>query len=66
MPQNKMLAIALVVIGAVLLFFGLNAANAPAEEMAEALTGQYSDRTMFYLIGGGISGALGLVMLFRK
>lgn len=66
MNQKKTIGIALLVVGIVLLFFGLNASNSPMEEMSEALTGQFSDRTMLYLIGGAISATLGAVMLFRK
>jgi hypothetical protein len=64
--QKKMLGIALLAVGLVLLFFGLNASNAPMEEVSEALTGQYSDRTMLYLVGGAISAIVGAVMLARK
>lgn len=66
MNQKMIIGIALLVLGAVLLYFGLNAANAPAEEFAEALTGQYSDRTMMYLAGGAISAVIGVVMLVKK
>jgi hypothetical protein len=66
MNQNKIIAIVLLVGGAIALFFGINAANAPMEEMSEALTGQYSDRTMIYLIGGAAAAIAGFVMLRRK
>jgi uncharacterized membrane protein len=66
MSNNKIIGIILLVVGIVALYFGINAANAPMEEMTEALTGQYSDRTMLYLIGGAVAGIAGLVMLFRK
>jgi uncharacterized membrane protein len=66
MSNNKIIGIILLVVGIIALYFGINAANAPMEEMTEALTGQYSDRTMLYLIGGAVAGIAGLVMLFRK
>jgi hypothetical protein len=66
MNQNKMLGIVLLVIGVIALYFGFNATNAPMEEVTEAFTGQYSDRTMLYLIGGAVAGIAGLVMLVRK
>ncbi len=66
MNQNKIIAIVLLVGGAVALFFGINAANAPMEEMSEALTGQYSDRTMVYLIGGAAAAIAGVALLLRK
>jgi hypothetical protein len=66
MSQNRIIAIVLLVIGAIALYFGFNATGAPTEEISEALTGQYSDQTMFYLIGGGIAVVAGIAMLFRK
>ena len=66
MSQNKMIGIVLLVVGAIALYFGFNATNAPMEEVSEALTGQYSDNTMMYLIGGAVAGVAGLVMLVRK
>jgi hypothetical protein len=66
MNQNKMLGIVLLVIGVIALYFGFNATNAPMEEVTEAFTGQYSDRSMLYLIGGAVAGIAGLVMLVRK
>lgn len=66
MNQKKIIAIALLVLGIALLGFGLNASNAPSEEISEALTGQFTDQTMLYLIGGAISAVIGAAMLFRK
>ena len=64
--NKKMLAMVLLAIGVVLLLVGFNASNAPVEEVSEALTGRFSDENMFYLIGGGISALLGVIMLVRK
>lgn len=66
MSQNRIIGIVLLVIGAIALYFGLNATGAPTEEVSEALTGQYSDRTMLYLVGGAVAVVAGIVMLFRK
>jgi hypothetical protein len=66
MSTNKIIGIVLLVLGAVLVFFGLNAADAPLEEASEALTGRYSDQTMYYLIGGAVSAVVGIVLLLKK
>ncbi len=66
MSTNKIIGIVLLVLGAVLVYFGLNATEAPMEEISEAVTGRYSDQTMYYLIGGAISAILGLVLLLKK
>ncbi|TDR20762.1 DUF3185 family protein [Marinicella litoralis] len=66
MKTNKIIGIALLVLGGVLVYFGINATEAPMEQLAESVTGKYSDETMYYLIGGGIAAVLGLVMLLKK
>jgi len=64
--NTKVIGIGLLVLGAILLYFGLNATNAPMEELGEAMTGKYSDNTMMYLIGGGVAAVAGLFVLLRK
>lgn len=66
MSTNKLIGIILLVLGGVLLFFGLNATDAPMEELTEAVTGNYTDKTMYYLIGGAVSAVVGLVLLLKK
>lgn len=66
MAQGKLIGIVLLVIGVVALAFGINAANAPVEEFSEALTGQYSDQTMLYLVGGAAAAIAGLVLVLKK
>ena len=66
MGKTKLIGIILLAIGAVLLYFGFNAANAPVEELSEAFTGRYSDETMMYLVGGGVAAVAGLIMLIKK
>ncbi len=66
MKTNKLIGIILLVVGSVLLYFGLNATEAPLEEVTEAVTGKYSDETMYYLVGGGAALILGLVLSVKK
>lgn len=61
---KKIVGVVLIVVGAVLLYFGLQATDAPLEQARESLTGDYSDRTMLYLIGGGVAAAAGIGLLF--
>jgi hypothetical protein len=51
------------VAGLILLGFGLNASDAPMEQLSETFTGRYSDNTMWYLVGGGAAAFGGLVLL---
>jgi len=65
MGPKQILGIVLIVLGAVLLYFGWQATDAPIEQARESLTGDYSDRTMQYLIGGAVAAAAGVgLMLF--
>jgi hypothetical protein len=66
MNTSKLIGIGLLVLGAILLYFGFNATQSFGEEMSEAFTGKYSDDTMMYLIGGGVAAVAGLFMVLRK
>ena len=63
MGTKKIAGLVLLVVGAVALYFGLQATDAPLEQARETLTGDYSDQTMLYLIGGAIAAAAGLGLL---
>jgi len=63
MPSRKIIGLVLLVVGAVLLYFGLQATDAPLEQAREGLTGDYSDQTMLYLIGGAAAVVGGLALL---
>jgi hypothetical protein len=67
MATNKIVGIVLIVVGAVLLYFGYQASDAPLEQVRETVTGDYSDRTMLYLIGGAAAAVAGVLLtLFGK
>lgn len=59
----RIVGVVLLVVGAALLYFGLQATDAPLEQARETLTGDYSDRTMMYLIGGAAAAVGGLALL---
>ncbi|MBW8268762.1 DUF3185 family protein [Caldovatus aquaticus] len=68
MPATRIAGIALLVLGAVLLVTGLGATDAPVERLSNALTGRYTEGTMWYLIGGVLGLVLGalLALLGRR
>ena len=53
MIPQRIGGLTLLVIGAVLLAFGLNATHGFADSVNESFTGRYTDKTMWYIIGGG-------------
>jgi len=64
--NSRLFGIGLLVIGAILLYFGYNATQSAAEGIGEAFTGRYSDETMTYLIGGAVAALAGLFLLLKK
>lgn len=66
MRTNLLISLGLLGVGIVLLALGFNVSRAPVEQATEALTGTYSGRTMWYLIGGGIALTAGLVLAFAE
>lgn len=64
MGTKQIAGAVLLVVGAVLLYFGFQATDAPLEQAREGLTGDYSDETMLYLIGGAAAAVAGLLLLF--
>lgn len=62
MSTQRIVGIALLVIGLGLLFFGLQATDSLTEEVHETFTGRYTDETTWYLIGGAAAAVVGLVL----
>ncbi len=61
--NQRIIGIVLLVVGAALLYFGLQATDAPLEQVRESVTGDYSDQTMLYLIGGAAAAVGGIALL---
>lgn len=66
MPMNRIVALALIVIGAVLLYFGYQSSQGLDDQLSEAVTGNFTDETILYLVGGAVALIAGLVMLRRR
>lgn len=66
MSGNKFLGVVLLVIGAILLFFGYNASQSLGEQLTETLTGKFTDDTMWYIMAGSASVVVGALLTFRK
>jgi drug/metabolite transporter (DMT)-like permease len=62
MRMTQILGVVALVIGLVLLGFAYHASNAPLDQVSDALTGRFTDQTMWYLILG-IVAAVGGVLL---
>jgi hypothetical protein len=64
--MNKGTAIALLVVGVVLLIFGFDAYHSASSGISQAVTGAPSDKAIWLLIGGAIAAIVGGVSLAAK
>lgn len=55
----KALGLAALAVGIVLLVFAYNASNAPADQLANTLTGRFTNQTMWYVLSGVIATVIG-------
>jgi LPXTG-motif cell wall-anchored protein len=58
-----MIGIALLVVGVVLIVFGMNASASLGSRLSEFLTGAPSDRTIWLLVVGVVAAIVGLGLL---
>lgn len=63
--MNKPVSIALLIVGVILVIYGINAGDSVASEVSEAVTGAPTNRTIWFLVLGIIAGLLGLFGLLR-
>lgn len=52
MSPQRILGLVLLVVGLVLFAIGLNATDSVTEDISEGLTGKFTDKTTWYLLGG--------------
>lgn len=65
--NTQLIGIIVLAVGAVLLYFGYNASQAPIDQISNSLTGRYTDNTMWYVIAGVAMVATGFgVALFGR
>jgi hypothetical protein len=65
MTQTNIIGLGVLVLGAVLLFFAWRASQAPMDQMSEALTGRFTNNTMWYLLSGIVGVVAGAGLLWR-
>lgn len=63
--MNKGLSAALVMVGIVLVVWGMKASQSVGSEMSELFTGAPADRTIWLLVGGIAATVVGLFGLLR-
>lgn len=63
--MNKGIGIALIVVGVILVVYGLNASDSAGSSISRFFTGAPTNRTLWLLLGGIGSAIVGAVMTFR-
>jgi len=64
--MNKIVSIALLVGGVVLMIFGINATNSFSSDVSRFFTGSPTDKSVWTLIGGIVAALVGLTVLWRS
>jgi LPXTG-motif cell wall-anchored protein len=59
MNMKQIFGVATLLVGVVLLTLAYHASSAPVEQLSNALTGRYTDQTMWYLLLGIVAAATG-------
>jgi len=64
--MNKLISIALLVGGVVLIILGVNATNSFSSDVSRFFTGSPTDKAVWMLIGGIIAAVIGLTGTLRS
>ena len=65
MTTNQTIGIALLVAGAVLVYFGYPASQSLGEQVHETFTGRFTDSTTWYFVFGVVAAVAGLLVMRR-
>ncbi|MFN3712755.1 MAG: DUF3185 family protein [Alcanivoracaceae bacterium] len=63
MQTNVILSLVLLTVGLILLFFAYQSSQSLGDQVTEAVTGRFTDSTIWFLILGGASAAAGVGLL---
>jgi hypothetical protein len=63
--MNRILSLALLVGGVVLIIIGINATNSFSSDLSRFFTGSPTDKAIWMLIGGVVAAAIGLASTLR-
>ena len=64
--MNKLVSLALLAGGIVLIVIGFNATNSFSSDVSRFFTGSPTDKAVWMLIGGVVAGVIGLVGVMRS
>jgi LPXTG-motif cell wall-anchored protein len=64
--MDRGMSIALLIVGVILIIWGVSASESVGSELSELFTGSPTDKTIWLLIGGIVAAILGLFGLMRR
>jgi hypothetical protein len=63
--SNKAIGHAMLVVGVILVIYGVNASDSVTSEVKEAFTGTPTDKSIWLMLGGAALGIVGLFVVLR-
>jgi hypothetical protein len=63
--MNRPVSLILLVVGVILVIYGINASTSVGSDVSRAVTGTPTDKSMWLLIGGAVLAIVGLVGTLR-
>lgn len=63
MSPQRIAGVILLVVGVALLIIGLNSSESVSDQVSEAITGRFTQATIWYIVGGIASSVLGLILV---
>lgn len=63
--NNKAIGLAMLVVGVILVVYGISATDSFASEVKETFTGTPTDKSIWLLVGGAALGIVGLFVTLR-
>lgn len=63
--MDKIISIAILVVGIILLYFGYQESQSVVSEVSEAFTGQPTDNSIWFIISGAVLAIIGVGGLVR-
>jgi hypothetical protein len=63
--MNRALSLALLILGCVLIIYGISASQSFSSDVSRFFTGNPTDKTMWLLIGGIVAAVLGIGGMLR-
>ena len=65
LPMNNIVGLAIFAVGIVLLVFGFNASHSFGSDVSRFFTGNPTDKSIWFLVGGAAAVIVGLVVAIR-